>query len=159
MYIFKCEKSGSLTHGVFEALADFSPLFSEIHALWSLSDRKARGDHSGRKWGLKWFAGWLALQNTNRRLSSILWRFNNLNNYLFLFLKFYIFAKRDYAVYIRKVSLTAVCQCYVCRNLYFSLNQSMIISIREYICGWVLLNMSRWRSSQRHAATLTPSRD
>ncbi len=46
-----------------------------------------------------------------------------------------------------------------CTNLYFSLNQSVIISIREFICGWVLLNMSRWRSSQRHAATLTPSRD
>lgn len=43
MYIFKCEKSGSLTHGVFEAVADFSPFFLEtLNAGWVLSDSEER---------------------------------------------------------------------------------------------------------------------
>ncbi len=155
MYIFKCEKSGSLTHGVFEALADFSPFLKNT---WDVRFEWQEGEGWSLRqevWSETALSCWLAAQNTNGRLSSILHRFINSQYCLFLFLYFY---ESDYALYI-KVSLTAVCRCCICTNRYFSLNHSVIISIREYICGWVLLNMSRWRSSQRHAATLTPSRD
>ncbi len=155
MYIFKCEKSGSLTHGVFEALADFSPFLKNT---WDVRFEWQEGERVITQAGsMEWNSSLLLIGSSKHKWQTFK-HSPQIHKFTVLFILVLYFYESDYALYI-KVSLTAVCRCCICTNLYFSLNQSVIISIREYICGWVLLNMSRWRSSQRHAATLTPSRD